>query len=62
MEAIAEAARRSRGNRSADIQKGLAQLNGFETMLGPIQWGENRQNDGKVLLAKFKQGQIVPAQ
>lgn len=62
METIAEAARRSGANRSADIQKGLAQLNGFETMLGPIRWDDKRQNDGKVLLAKFKQGQIVPAQ
>ncbi|CAM3774805.1 amino acid/amide ABC transporter substrate-binding protein (HAAT family) [Kerstersia gyiorum] len=62
VEAIVEAARRGGGNRAADIQKGLAMLDGSETLLGPIQWDSNNQNDGKVLLARFENGQIVPVE
>ncbi|AHV94584.1 ABC transporter substrate-binding protein [Bordetella holmesii] len=61
VQTIAEAARRGGGNGSADIQKGLPMLIGFETLLGPIQWDAANQNDGKVLLAKFERGQIIPA-
>ncbi|MCI1229720.1 ABC transporter substrate-binding protein, partial [Kerstersia gyiorum] len=62
VEAIVEAARRGGGNRAADIQKGLAMLDGSETLLGPIQWDSHNQNDGKVLLARFENGQIVPVE
>lgn len=60
IETIAKAAKLGGGNSAAEIQKGMGMLSGTETLLGPLAFDANRQNDGIVHLAKFKNGKIVP--
>lgn len=57
---VLEAAKRGGGATPAQIQEGLNKMEGFDTLLGAIQFDAKHQNDGQVRLAHFKDGTIGP--
>lgn len=59
---MVEAARKGGGTKPEQIQAGLAQLQGFETLLGPVRFDKKNQNDGSIRLARFNNGKIEPLQ
>lgn len=59
---VVEAARKGGGTKPEQIQAGLAQLQGFETLLGPVRFDKKNQNDGSIRLARFNNGKIEPLQ
>ena len=59
---VVEAARKGGGTSAEQIQAGLAQLQGFDTLLGPVHFDQKNQNDGAIKLAHFHDGKIVPMQ
>jgi branched-chain amino acid transport system substrate-binding protein len=59
---VIEAVKKGGGVSSEQIQTGLKQLSGFNTLLGKMKFNEKNQNDGEVRFATFKGGKIVPLQ
>lgn len=57
---VLEAANRGGGATSSQIQAGLGQLDGFDTLLGEIHFDDKHQNDGAVRLAHFVDGVVKP--
>jgi branched-chain amino acid transport system substrate-binding protein len=57
---LAEAIKKGGGTSSDQIQAGLKQLAGFNTLLGKVNFDPKNQNDGEVRLATFKGGKIIP--
>lgn len=57
---IVEAARRGGGSSPKQIQAGLGELEGYEILLGKLNFDEKNQNNGEVRLATFANGQIIP--
>lgn len=57
---IVEAATRGGGNSPKQIQEGLKELQGYEILLGKLNFDEKNQNNGEVRLATFSDGKIIP--
>lgn len=55
---VAEAVRKGGGTSSEQIQEGLKQINGLETLMGPLNFNEKNQNESEVKLGIFRNGKI----
>lgn len=55
---VIEAAKRGGGTTPEDIQKGLNELKGFETILGEVNFNEINQNETEITFGQFVDGEI----
>ena len=60
VQVLIEAVKRGGGHSPAQIQEGMAKMDGFSVLMGEIHFDDKHQNQGDVRLAVFKDGKIVP--